>query len=231
VHGDRDSTTSLYWQGADWLKLDTVYTYGDVAAAVLARHRSGPRRPFFLIESRYENEHGVGASEIRKIAYGALLSGASGQIYGNNPVWHFGGPGLYDAPAGWQQALASDGAQSIGHLAAFFERLDWWKLQPADRGFALKAKGLPTATAISALADDGSFAVAYLYDAVSVEVDAPGLTVPDPVAEWYDPSTGAISRSVPLDKDTGIHRLQAPSSQNASGSSDWLLLIRNGASR
>lgn len=231
VHGNRDSTTSLYWQGADWLKLDTVYTYGDVAAAVLARHRSGPRRPFFLIESRYENEHGVGASEIRKIAYGALLSGASGQIYGNNPVWHFGGPGLYDAPAGWRQALASDGAQSIGHLAAFFERLDWWKLQPADRGFALKAKGLPTATAISALADDGSFAVAYLYDAVSVEVDAPGLTVPDPVAEWYDPSTGAISRSVPLDKDTGIHRLQAPSSQNASGSSDWLLLIRNGASR
>ncbi|GAA4165275.1 DUF4038 domain-containing protein [Shinella granuli] len=231
VHGDRDSATHLYWKDAGWLKLDTVYTYGDVAAAALARHRSGPRRPFFLIESRYENEHGVGASEIRKIAYGALLSGASGQVYGNNPVWHFGGPGLYDAPVGWEQALASEGAQSIGHLARFFERLDWWRLRPADPTFAVRATGLPTATAISALADDGTFAVVYLYDALSVEIDAHGLAAADLAFEWYDPSTGALSRSGPLDRNAGIHRLQAPSTQNASGSSDWLLLVRGGASR
>lgn len=231
VHGDRDSATNVYWKDAGWLKLDTVYTYGDVVAAVLARHRSGPRRPFFLIESRYENEHGVGASEIRRIAYGALLSGASGQVYGNNPVWHFGGPGLYDAPAGWKQALASEGARSIGHLAAFFERFDWWKLQPADRTFILRATGRPTATAISALADDGSFAVIYVYDAASVEIDAGGFAVPDPVVEWYDPSTGALSQSGPLDKSAGVHRLQAPATQNAAGSSDWLLLIRSGVSR
>ena len=49
--------------------------------------------PFFLIESAYENEHGAGELRVRIQAYQALLSGASGHIYGNNPVWHFDGPG------------------------------------------------------------------------------------------------------------------------------------------
>ncbi len=76
--GKRDTTTGAYWTQAGWLALDTVYTYDDVAAATLARYHAGPRRPFFLIEARYEGEHGVGVSEVHRIAYGALLSGASG---------------------------------------------------------------------------------------------------------------------------------------------------------
>jgi hypothetical protein len=225
VHGNRDTVTDAYWPGARWLTIDTVYTYGDVATAALARYRSGPRRPFFLIESRYENEHGVGASEVRKMAYGALLAGASGQVYGNNPVWHFGGPGLYGAPSTWRQALASDGAESIRHLAGFFARLDWWKLRPADRTFVVGAAGLPTATAISALADDGSFALTYLYDATSVEIDAGRLATADPVAEWYDPSTGVLRFSERLEKKNGVQTLRLPSAYNASGASDWLLLV------
>lgn len=221
VHGIRDTVTEVYWRDAGWLKLDTVYTYEDTAMATLARYRSGPRRPFFLIESRYENEHGVEASEIRKMAYGALLSGASGQVYGNNPVWHFSGPGLFDTPLDWRKALASDGAQSIGHLAGFFADLDWWKLRPAT---IFGAKGLPTARAISALAEDASFAVAYLYDAVSVEIDKREITVADPVVEWYDPSTGRLSLSATLGVDARM--LHPPSRHNASGASDWLLLVR-----
>ena len=111
VHGNRDTATSAYWPDAGWLALDTVYTYGDAAAAVQARYRAGPHRPFFLIEARYEGEHGVETAEIRKIVYGALLSGASGQVFGNNPVWHFGGPALYDTATGWHEALASQGGE------------------------------------------------------------------------------------------------------------------------
>ncbi|MEW9613895.1 DUF4038 domain-containing protein [Shinella sp. S4-D37] len=221
VHGIRDTVTDVFWGDAGWLKLDTVYTYEDTATATLARYRSGPRRPFFLIESRYENEHGVGASEIRKMAYGALLSGASGQVYGNNPVWHFSGPGLFDAPSDWRKALASDGAQSIGHLAGLFADLDWWRLRPAT---AFGAKGLPTATAISALAEDGSFAVAYLYDATSVEIDRREITAVDPIVEWYDPSTGRLRLSATLGADD--RTLHPPSLHNASGARDWLLLVR-----
>jgi hypothetical protein len=49
--------------------------------------------PFFLIESAYENAEKYEATErhIRTQAYHAMLSGAAGQVFGNNPIWHFDG--------------------------------------------------------------------------------------------------------------------------------------------
>lgn len=226
VHGNRDTVTSAYWPDAAWLKLDTVYTYEDTAAAALARYRSGPHRPFLLIESRYEGEHGVEASEVRKMAYGALLSGASGQVFGNNPVWHFGGPSLYPTSIGWKEALGSDGAQSIGHLARIFGTLEWWKLRPAGESFTAIARGLPSATALCALADDGSFAMIYLYDAAALDIRPEGLAASDPVVQWYDPSTGALRASQALDETGGSLALQPPTPGNASGATDWLLLLK-----
>ena len=75
------------------------------------QYRRPERMPFFLIESAYENEHEATEQRLRTQAYQAVLSGAAGQIFGNNPIWHFDGPGLYPAPVTWQQALGSRGAQ------------------------------------------------------------------------------------------------------------------------
>lgn len=226
VHGTRDTVTAAYWPDAAWLSLDTVYTYDDTAAAVLARYRSGPRRPFFLIESRYENEHGVDAFEARKIAYSALLSGASGQVFGNNPVWHFGGPGVYEAPIGWRDALGSEGAQSMGHLSDFFAHIDWWKLRPDEQKLARNAVGALSAGVLSAVADDGSVAVVYLYDANSIDLDFTPLAAPVGTVEWYDPSTGATAVSGAYVKGSGPRRFDMPA---ASGSRDWLVIIRGKA--
>jgi hypothetical protein len=44
-----------------------------------------------LIESAYENEHDISTTRVRAEAYHALLSGASGQVFGNNPMWNFNG--------------------------------------------------------------------------------------------------------------------------------------------
>jgi len=52
VHANRDTVTSLFWKEASWLSVDTVYTYDDVAVAVLVRYQSGPHRPFFLFAGR-----------------------------------------------------------------------------------------------------------------------------------------------------------------------------------
>ncbi|WP_313532577.1 DUF4038 domain-containing protein [Shinella sp.] len=225
VHGNRDTATAAYWPGAGWLALDTVYTYEDVATAVQARYRAGPHRPFFLIEARYEGEHGVEAAEIRKIAYGALLSGASGQVFGNNPVWHFGGPALYDTPAGWREALASRGAESIGHLASLFARFDWWKLKPDDGRFVRRVEGAASATAITAVAGDGTFAVAYIDGAAAIDLDPSALTAPAGTIEWYDPSTGAKLRSEP---EADLRRLVVPALSRASDVEDWLVVLRAG---
>ncbi len=50
---------------------------------------------------------------MRLQTYQAALNGAAGQIFGNNPIWHFDGPGLYSVPTTWHQALNSRGAQSM----------------------------------------------------------------------------------------------------------------------
>ncbi len=223
VHGGRDTVTSSYWPDASWLALDTVYTYGDTAAATLARYRSGPRRPFFLIESRYEGEHGVDAFEVRKIAYSALLSGASGQVFGNNPVWHFGGPALYEMPTDWKTSLGSRGAVSMDHLAAIFGCLDWWTLVPDESRFARHAEG----TSVAAISADRALAVVYLYDADSVDLDLAALSAQSERIAWYDPSTGEQVMTETIGKEAGELRLNIPASKNASGASDWLLVIRS----
>jgi hypothetical protein len=71
------------------------------------------RMPFFLIESAYEHEHEASEQRLRTQAYQAVLSGAAGQVFGNNPIWHFDGPGIYPAPVTWQEALDSRGAHSM----------------------------------------------------------------------------------------------------------------------
>lgn len=223
VHGNRDTATAAYWPDAGWLALDTVYTYEDVAAAVQARYRAGPHRPFFLIEARYEGEHGVEAAEIRKIAYGALLSGASGQVFGNNPVWHFGGPALYDTPAGWREALSSRGAESISHLASLFARFDWWKLKPDDGQLVRHIEGTPSASAIAAVAGDGTFVAVYTDGVALFELDLSGLTASAGTIEWYDPSTGTMVLS---DRDAGHRKLVVPARRNAADAGDWFAIIR-----
>jgi hypothetical protein len=69
--------------------------------------------PFFLIESAYENEHDATSQRLRTQAYHAVLSGAADQVFGNNPIWHFDGPGLFPLQVTWRDALGSRGAQSM----------------------------------------------------------------------------------------------------------------------
>ena len=90
-----------------WLSLNSVYTYGSAYSAALAEYRRPEAQPFFLIEGSYENEHGSTEQSLRSQAYEALLSGAAGEVFGNNPIWHFGSGGLYTAVVTWRQALES----------------------------------------------------------------------------------------------------------------------------
>lgn len=46
---------------------------------------------------------GVDERQLRTHAYQAVLSGASGQVFGNHPIWYFSGPGLYEASMTWQE--------------------------------------------------------------------------------------------------------------------------------
>ena len=99
---------------ARWLDINNVYSYDkDLIRPMLEEYARSPARPFVLLETTYEGEHGSTPDVIRRQAYWAVLSGACGQFFGNNPIWHFDGPGLFPAKMTWQQALASEGSNDM----------------------------------------------------------------------------------------------------------------------
>lgn len=226
MHAGRDSDVAAIWHGEKWLKLDTVYTYDDVAAATLRRYLTGPVSPFFFIEGIYEGEHHSTEQTLRGSAYSAVLSGASGQIFGNNPIWHFDGPDLFEQPKPWQEALDSRGAQSMTHLKALFDAVAWWTLEP-ERGKLLVAPDPPLpGYAIGSLSPDGTLAVVYLSDRSSAVLNATSMSASIQLARWFDPSSGKFSEAV--SQSTGnasTVKFEAPQPRNSTGFFDWVLVL------
>ncbi len=220
-----------YWSGEPWLDLNNVYTYEPVIHAARKQYAGTNSMPFFLLESAYENEHNASDWRIRLQTYQAALNGAGGQIFGNNPIWHFDGPGLYFAPTTWREALNSGGARSMTAFCNLYARVEWWRLKP-DLDNVLLRHGHGSdreGRAVAALADDRSFALVYLPSARVITLDLSRLAGPVVAATWYDPSSGhskAVSGS-PF-RNTVSHPMafSAPLPRN-DGLSDWVLELRS----
>jgi hypothetical protein len=226
AHCSPETAAIGYWQGEPWLHLDNIYTYGSVRTAAREAHARSDGMPFFLIESAYENEHGAGELRVRTQAWQALLAGACGHVYGNNPIWHFDGPGLHPAPTPWQPALASRGAHGMTHLRMLLSSLPWWRLVPdTDAAVVADGTGREPALVVAAVTDDASLAIAYLVDRRDVKVALHRLRGPAVHARWYDPSSGTFS-----DADgttfaaSGTHTFR-PRGGNGAGFADWVLLL------
>jgi Protein of unknown function (DUF4038)/Putative collagen-binding domain of a collagenase len=228
AHGAPETAALDYWQGEPWLQVNNVYTYGPVYHPALRQYARPERMPFFLIESAYENEHEITAQRARAQAYQAVLSGAAGQIFGNNPIWHFDSGGLYPAPVTWQQALGSRGARSMTHLRDLLTSLSWWQLQPDPGGMLLTA-GLEEGSerAVAARSADRSFALIYLPRSRVITVDLRQLAGSCIAASWYDPADGRFVTVAgsPFDA-AGPRRFGGDLGHNSSGFEDWVLLLR-----
>ncbi|TCL74561.1 collagenase-like protein with putative collagen-binding domain [Rhizobium sp. BK251] len=219
AHGDPETSIDEFWGGAKWLSFDTVYTYRDVAQESLRRYLRGTKMPFVLIESRYENE-GADEEKIRQIAYGALLSGAAGQVFGNSPVWHFSGPGVQGNFGDWRAALGSPGARSISYLKKLFDTLSWWKLVPDQGKLAGRGENV-----VCARADDGSFALVYITGDKAVSLDLEAISTSTLKARWYDPSSGTYTGASAMLETSGTTRFEVPAPKNKAGYSDWVLVV------
>src|SRR5207249_6092897 len=100
--------------------------------------------------------------QIRLQAYWAMLSGACGQFFGNNPIWHFDGPGLFPAKMTWQQALNATGSHDIALLRKLFIDLSWHQLVPENNhAILVEGYGSGTATALTARTADRKLSVSY----------------------------------------------------------------------
>jgi hypothetical protein len=245
VHGGPETDVLDYWKDEPWLSCGNIYTYGPVAPQAAMRFRRPDRKPFFLIESAYENEHNAGEQRLRAQAYQALLSGACGQFFGNNPVWAFGAKMWANPPVAWRAALGSRGAQSMTHVHTLLSRLPWWRLTPDLDGqfmqggiserlrngpvqVLLKRFGQSHGRAVAAFDADRSFALAYLPDSRAVQVDLGIFQGRDVIARWYDPAGGDFRPAEFARAGDQEPVSLRPPAKNAAGLEDWVLLVEAG---
>lgn len=191
-----------------WLNLNTTYTYASVYAKSLHDHARA--LPHVLIESAYENEHDSTPQSLRAQAYAAVLSGATGQVFGSSAIWGFWS---------WRRYLDSDGSRSMTHLRTLLDTLPWQTLVPDLAERVLRGAHL-------ASTPDGNLALAYVPSSQAVRLDTSALHVPLR-ARWYDPASGRSLAIAPTSLQTaGLVTLTAPGA-NAAGDADWVLVVEH----
>lgn len=227
IHCAPGTSVLEQWGSEPWLSLSNVYTYGAIGAACLGQCALRPTMPVLLLESFYENEHEVTQRRLRAQAYTALLSGGCGHVFGNNPIWHFGGWRDAGVTASWQDALASPGAQAMTHLHRLFAGLPWWSLVPSvDGTFVRGPSSWDGYGPVAAIARDRSFGIAYLPHGGHVGVDLDRLGGRELQVSWYDPTLGHTLPDRLLRAPTqGWITLHAPPSP-LGGTGDQLLLLQ-----
>ncbi len=105
--------------------LDAVYTYAPTYAELLKEYRRSDHLPTFMVEANYEFEHWhypTDLETLRRQEYWSMLSGASGQLYGNKYTWQF--------LKGWQDHLDTAGSRQMTYMARLFARRPWFRLVP-----------------------------------------------------------------------------------------------------
>jgi hypothetical protein len=210
--------------------LNAAYTYSPTYAEVLHAYNQSSTIPTFMIEANYEYEtnpitDGGSPRILRMQEYWTMLSGASGQLYGNYYSVRF--------PSGWQNYLDSPGVTQLQYMANLFGSRQWYNLVPdqthvfvtggygqfASSGF-LTGNNYVTA----ALTPDGSLGMAYLPQGGSITV-AMTRFQNAVTARWFDPSANTFTTIAgsPF-SNTGTQNFTSPGS-NSAGDPDWVLLL------
>ncbi|HST17663.1 MAG TPA: DUF4038 domain-containing protein [Gaiellaceae bacterium] len=230
-------TVSSSLDDARWrpvIGLDAAYTYNATYAEVLKEYNQRRFMPVFMVEAGYEDEQNSSSispgvpNTLRRQEYWTMLSGATGQLYGDHSTWQF----LPD----WKSHLDTPGTKQMGYLVKLFAGRPWYRLVP-DQKHTLLTSGYGTFSsdgnvqssdyATAARTPDGRLAIAYLPTVRTVTIDTSKLAG-DPMAQWYDPSAGTYAPAVPTAK-TGSTQTFRPPDKNKDGDGDWVLVLTAGS--
>ena len=204
--------------------LDAAYTYFPTYAEVLKEYNRSNFMPVFLAEANYEFESNAldvtSPNTLRRQEYWTMLSGATGQLYGNHYTWQF--------LSNWKSFLDTTGSTQLGYMKSLFASRPWYNLVPDQNHTAVTA-GYGTFSSTGALgandyltaarSADGSLLIAYLPSSRSVTVNMTSISGTQAKAWWYNPLNGQA---------TLIGTYSTTGSQAFSPSSgDWVLVIDN----
>jgi hypothetical protein len=206
--------------------LDSIYEYsaGPWRSVYLAQYNRSDFGPIVNIESGYENNTALGVSEanLREEHYSFLLSGATGDTYGNEYVWPFD-----DSWKSWQSALTSEGSHEISFLAQLVNSIAWTDLVPDQNGTVFQGVGSP-ADYCGARSSDGTLALAYRpatgQTSQSFVVNMSQLAG-QVTARWYDPTAGTYA-AIGTFANSGMHTFTSPST-NGAGANDFVLVLQS----
>src|SRR5262249_44118482 len=146
-----------------------------------------------------------------------MLSGATGQLYGNGYTW-----GLNDKS--WKEHFDTTAVTELGLMAKLFRDRAWQALVPdqahhflTDGAGEYSSEGdvLNNKYATAATTPDGTLAVVYVPTDRTISIDLSKLK-PGAKARWFDPTNGAMRPAAAPFKTPG---------KNAAGKHDWVLLV------
>ena len=229
IHGGQQSAVEVVGD-KDWIDVNTTYSYEKELFRVFRKdYERKTVRPFVLIESIYENEHNSRPEQIRRQAYWAMTCGACGQFFGNNPIWHFDGPGLEKAPRGWREELDGTGSRDMARLQKAFANRSWHKLVPDFKNdLVTKGVGDGTGTITAAATSDGKLAIVYVpstgQEPREFTLDMSRFAAPV-TANWFNPTDGRSDPAAdkPLANKATL-AIRSPGN-NGTKTNDWLLLL------
>jgi len=165
--------------------------------------------------------------DVRIFAYWNLISGAAGYTYGNNAVWQMfkkggeiGIPCLYD----WRESMDRPGADDMRHLRKLFEARNFSKLIP-DQSIIYGNNPKDSTHVRAAVANDGSFLIAYLSVGQPVRVVMSKINGKKVKAIWYNPRDGS-TKSAGEFTNQGFEIFTPPTS---GIDNDWVLLLEDSA--
>jgi hypothetical protein len=213
------------------LNLNLVYTYYDTYDLMLTAYNASPTMPVFLGEANYEGEDNSGTDggslgNLRKQEYWTLLSGATGQFYGN----------FQTDRTDWTNLSQIDtaGVAQLGYANTLFETIAWWNLVP-DQTHQIVTAGYGTyrtnaidihnsTYATTAWIPDGSVSITFAPVSTTLAVATSKFKGPV-TARWMDPTSGTYSTITgsPF-PNTGTTNFKTPGN-NSGGSTDWVLML------
>lgn len=226
---DPEHLWTAHWNGMDtgtvssentsfaaYIDLDGYYAFNyaltyDKDLDVYMRHAG---RPFFHLDMSYETEWGGEPEAIRRRAYDAILSGASGSSFNAGPDWYL----FRDF-----RNMSSQGTRETQYWYRLFSGVAWQELVPDVGHLAITAGFGDRGTAdyvCAAHTPDFGLIMAYLPHGGSVGVDLSRMAAEWVRVSWYDPTRGRTQHAAELHVvGAGTETLSAPSAAS------WVLLV------
>src|SRR5579863_3579356 len=233
--------TSSSFDDPRWIpliELNSTYTYSPTYMQMLHSYNQKPVAPVVMIEAHYDWEN-VGEPPdfgtpyvIRKQDYWTMLTGGTGQFYGNKYTWSFAD--------GWKEKIDTPGVEQLGIWGKFFSALPWQDLVP-DQDHAVLTDGYGTFGnvdtrvsesdyATAARRPDGSVVVVYVPIERTLTVNMASLQGPA-TARWFDPTSGSYQDVSGGPVANSGSKQFTPPGKNHAGDGDWVLLLEtSGAS-